>query len=112
MKIIIWFQSQPNFPALNSAFQVLSQKYGTLEISGAVYMNERNLSLIGQSIPPIDKNTLRSIDYDIVLVTEIDNSFGLVLEEARRLNLDTNKFILDRTCAHGFSLELYQKLKN
>ncbi|MBQ7630413.1 MAG: DUF1919 domain-containing protein [Selenomonadaceae bacterium] len=89
----------------------MSQKYGTLEISGAVYMNERNLSLIGQSIPPIDKNTLRSIDYDIVLVTEIDNSFGLVLEEARRLNLDTNKFILDRTCAHGFSLELYQKLK-
>ena len=53
-----------------------------------------------------------AIDFDVVLVTEQDNSFGIILEEARRLNLDINKFILDRTiCIYGFSFELYQKLR-
>ena len=36
MKIIVWSQSQPNFYALNSAFQILAQNYGQLEMLGVV----------------------------------------------------------------------------
>ena len=117
MKIIVWSQSQPNFYALNSAFQILAQNYGQLEMLGVVQSSGTggggwSLTLGGKALPIIDKNSLPAIDFDVVLVTEQDNSFGIILEEARRLNLDINKFILDRTiCIYGFSLEHYQKLR-
>ena len=64
-------------------------------------------------LPVIDKENLPRIDYDLVVVTGQIFLFKNVLDEAKKLNIDTSKFVLDRTiCTYDFSLEVYQKVLN
>ena len=111
MKVIIWFQS-PQFSILSFALGVLNRRYGTISVLGltnvppSTNMKNKSLGVV------IDKHELRSLEYDIIIVSGQDTSMTPVLNEAFTLGLDVDKIVLDRTvCIPGFSMERYKKLR-
>lgn len=63
-------------------------------------------------LPVFDKKVLAAADYDAVIVSGDGADLAEVLEEVQGLNVDADKFILDRTiCVPDFSLEIYRKLR-
>lgn len=112
MKIVIWFQS-PQFNILSIALGVLNRRYGTISVLGLTNVppstNMKNNKSLGVVI---DKHELRSLEYDILIVSGQDTSMTPVLDEAFALGLDVDKIVLDRTiCIPGFSMERYKKLR-
>lgn len=111
MNIVIWFQS-PQFNILSFALGMLNRRYGTISVLGltnvppSTNMKSKSLGVV------IDKHDLRSLDYDIIIVSGQDSSMTPVLNEAFALGLDIDKIVLDRTvCIPGFSMERYKKLR-
>ena len=111
MKVVIWFQS-PHFQILSFALGVLNRRYGSISVLGltnvppAANMKNKSLGVV------IDKNDLKTLDYDIIIVSGQDTSLKPVLDESFALNLDVDKIVLDRTvCIPGFSMERYRKLR-
>lgn len=112
MKIVIWFQS-PQFNILSIALGVLNRRYGSISVLGLTNVppttNMKNNKSLGVVI---DKHELRSLEYDIIIVSGQDTSMIPVLDEAFALGLDVDKIVLDRTvCIPGFSMERYKKLR-
>lgn len=121
MNIILWLEElQP--PLINKAINVLAKTYSALEFVGAIpsetmpFTNDKRAAFFinGKPIPVLfDENSIAALNYDIVLVGGNNNvSMPAILERAKKLNVDANKIVLDRTvCVPGFTLEKYQRLR-
>ena len=124
MNIILWIQS-PNSPYFSRAINVLAHQYGNLNFLGIVQSDTPPpivFNASDKSLPIINKSNLSSLNYDVIVVIggavsfeSIGKGASLVpiLNEAKKLKINPDKIILDRTiCIPGFSMERYKKLRN
>ena len=99
---------------MSFALGVLNRRYGSISVLGLTNVppstNLKDNKTLGVVL---DKKSLASLDYDIIIVSGQDTKLKPVLDEAPQLGLDTDKIVLDRTvCIPGFSLEKYRKLQH
>lgn len=88
---------------------ILVKLYGTIKILGAVTPQGINFNEVGT----IEKENLKDLDFDLILVTGNNISFPKVLKQAENLQIDTNKIVMDRTiCVPNFTFEKYKLLCN
>ena len=114
MNVVIWLQidnlskGSDNTRLISPALNILNELYGDINILGTV--PPPNLKLPG--MVTLEKQDLKSLDFDLVLVSGYDVLLKPVIEEAEILGLDVDKFILDRTvCTPNFTLEKYRELQ-
>ena len=121
MKVILWLEElQP--PLMNDAINVIAKNYGALDFVGAIpsktmpFTEKKRPAFLmnGKPVPIfLSKKSVSKIEYDIVLVGGDNVSMPAILERAKRLNIDADKVVLDRTvCVPGFTLEKYQRLRH
>ena len=116
MNIIFWIQS-PQSQYAAQAINVLAHQYGNLNFIGTVQSNTPTpvpggIIINDKPLPIINKAELPAIDYDLIVVIGQNASLVPILKEAKDLNINTDKVILDRTiCVPGFTLERYKKLR-
>lgn len=117
MNVVIWVQydtvaTQANAKKqslLKPAFAALDKPKGSVNLVGVV----ESVPMPINQLATIKKQDLAKFNYDLVLVTGHDVDLAPVLEEAKQLGLDTDKFVLDRTVLiPGFTLEKYKKLRH
>ena len=117
MNVVIWVQydtvaTQANAKKqslLKPAFAALDKPKGSVNLVGVV----ESVPMPINQLATIKKQDLAKLNYDMVLVTGHDVDLAPVLEEAKQLGLDTDKFVLDRTVLiPGFTLEKYKKLRH
>ena len=110
MNLAIWIQTENGggVELLNSAVNILQRLYGTINVVGAIC--PPGLSLNGAKT--LDRQDLKSVDCDLILVAGRKASLQPVLKEVAALGIDTEKVVLDRTvCVPFFTLEKYRKLR-
>ena len=117
MNVVIWVQydtvatqaKAKGQSLLKPAFAALDKPKGSVNLVGVV----ESVSMPINKIPNIiDKKDLASVDCDLILVTGHDVDLNAILAEAKKLGVDTDKFVLDRTVLiPGFTLEKYKELK-
>lgn len=96
-------------PFLTPAVNILANLYGNIDLIGAVTPQGININ----ELPTIDKNDLKSVDFDLILVTGHDIEFADVLKQAEVLAVNADKIIMDKTvCVPNFTLEKYKKLRH
>ena len=107
MNVVIWLQidnlskGSDSTRLISPALNILNELYGDINILGTV--PPPNLKLPG--MVTLEKQDLKSLDFDLVLVSGYDVLLKPVIEEAEILGLDVDKFILDRTvCTPNFTL--------
>ena len=119
MNVVLWINS-PNSQFAVTAINILTNKYENVNILGVTNISHPFVSNDNGDgmIKFIDKKDLSSYDYDIIVVVGSENSLMKdvsilsILKEAEKLELDSDKIILDITiCFPGFSLERYKKLR-
>lgn len=114
MKVIIWHQSA-NFEVFKRAFGALNRVYDKVELLGMTSHlppPAEAAALYKKGLKPIDKNELKTIEHDMILVCGKDASPTPVLQEADSLGIDADKIVLDRTvCVPGFSIDRYKQLR-
>ena len=117
MNVVIWVQydtvaNQANAKKeslLKPAFAALDKPKGSVKIVGVV----ESVPMPINQLNTITKQDLVKLNFDLVLVTGHDVNLAPILEEAKQLGLDTDKFVLDRTVLiPGFTLEKYKKLRH
>ncbi len=120
MNVILWLEElQP--PLMNQAINAVAREHGALEFVGAIPSekmpigNGRGAAFLmnGKPIPVlVDRKSVAALDYDIVIVGGNNVVMPDILKRAKRLNVDEEKIVLDRTtCVPGFTLEKYQRLR-
>ena len=117
MNVVIWVQydtvatqaKAKKQSLLKPAFAALDKPKGSVNLIGIV----ESVSMPINKIPNvIDKKDLAKVDCDLILVTGHDVDLAPILTEAKKLGVDTDKFVLDRTVLMpGFTLEKYKELK-
>ena len=113
MKIVVWLYSIDNtrgggFQLLVPAINVLNNLYENINVLGAVTPQGMKFN----ELPAIDKNDLKTTDFDLILVTGHDIEFADVLNQAEVLGINAEKIIMDRTvCVPNFTLDKYKKLR-
>ena len=117
MNVVIWVQydtvaTQANAKKqslLKPAFVALDKPKGSVNLVGVV----ESVPMPINQLATIKKQDLARLNYDMVIVTGHDVDLAPVLEEAKQLGLDPDKFVLDRTILiPGFTLEKYKKLRH
>ena len=117
MNVVIWVQydtvatqeKAKGQSLLKAAFTALDNPKGSVNIVGVV----ESVPMPINQLNTIQKQDLVNLDYDLVLVTGHDVDLAPVLEEAKQLKLDPDKFVLDRTVLiPGFTLEKYKELRH
>ena len=118
MNVVLWIPNQNTAGLLNPSLDILSRLYGKLNILGAIV--SQGVTVSGVKI--IDKQDLKSMEYDLIvvsvkdvpfLITNEQSAFVTILKEATELGIDTDKIILDRViCIPNFTLKKYIKLRH
>ena len=111
MNIVIWLQNtiQMGGGTLNPAINVLNRLYGNINVLGAILPQGININ----GVKTINDQDLKSLDYDLILVSGHNASLVPIIKKAEELNIDIDKTVLDRTvCIPLFTLEKYNKLRH
>ena len=111
MNIVIWLQNaiQMGGGYLNPAINVLNRLYGNINVLGAILPQGININ----GVKTINDQDLKSLDYDLILVSGFNASLVPIIKKAEELNIDIDKTVLDRTvCIPLFTLGKYNKLRH
>lgn len=94
---------------LQPAVNILARLYGNINLQGLIAPPGIDFD----KIKILNKEDLKNIDFDLILVTGGDIEFVPLLKEAETLGIDADKIILDRViCVPFFTLEKYKKLRH
>ncbi len=93
---------------LKPAFNILARLYGNINLQGLIAPPGIGFD----KIKILNKEDLKNLDYDLILVFGNNASLVPILKDAETLDIDEDKIVLDRTvCIPLFTLEKYKKLR-
>ena len=69
MRVVLWLRS-PDFRLIIRSLNTLAFQYGNINILGAFNEAQPNAGIVfnGNQLPMLDKNSLKNLDYDLIIV--------------------------------------------